>query len=225
MSAALLASFQIVNAADITGHIKFNGEQPAETKIPLDPACGKLHDTDLTTSFYVVGDQGELADVFVHLKEGVPDKSYPTPEKELLIDQVGCVYTPYVAGAQTGQTIAFRNSDPVLHNVHPTPTTEGNKEYNKAQLPNGPDLKFSWDNPEIFLRVKCDVHPWMFTYIGLLEHPFHSVSNKKGEFKIKDVPAGDYVVEAYHRKLGKLTKEVKVGDQAQQIDFTFEAKE
>ncbi|MGV3757767.1 MAG: carboxypeptidase regulatory-like domain-containing protein, partial [Verrucomicrobiota bacterium] len=125
-------------------------------------------------------------------------------------DQVGCIYTPYIAGAQTGQTIEVRNSDPLLHNVHPTPAVQGNKEANKAHLAKSPPLLFRWDNPEVFLRFKCDVHPWMFSYVGLVNHPYFAVTDTNGNFTIPNVPPGAYEIELYHRKSGKTTKDIIV---------------
>ena len=46
------------------------------------------------------------------------------------------------------------------------------------------------------LSFKCDVHPWMFAYVCVSEHPCFAVSGKDGTFKIKDVPPGKYTLEA-----------------------------
>lgn len=177
----------------------------------MDPACGNLHKgTKPTTQFYVVSTDGGLADVFVHIVKGLENRNFLPPEKALVLDQVGCVYVPYVGGAQVGQTLEVRNSDPLLHNVHPTPAVTGNPEYNKAQLPKAPPLLFRWNNPEVFLRFKCDVHPWMFSYIGLVNHPYFAVTDTNGNFTIQNVPPGSYTVELYHRKSGKITKDIIV---------------
>ena len=50
--------------------------------------------------------------------------------------------------------------------------------------------------------MKCDVHPWMFAYIGVVDHPYFAVTDKDGNFTIKNVPAGKYTVEAVHQKAG-----------------------
>ncbi|MEK7686728.1 MAG: carboxypeptidase regulatory-like domain-containing protein [Verrucomicrobiota bacterium] len=222
--AALLSSLQLMSAADITGKITLKGTPPPEKELPLDPQCGKLHTTKPKTRFYVVGAAGELADVFVYIKEGLTAKPSEPPGQPVLLDQVGCEYTPYVLGLQTKQKLLVRNSDPVLHNVHPTPTVAGNKESNMAQLPKSKDLEFVFNNPEIFLRFKCDVHPWMFSYAGVLDHPYYAVSGKDGAFKIANAPPGEYVVEAYHRKAGKSTQKVTVAAESKQVDFGFEIK-
>src|SRR5262249_23747124 len=149
---------------DITGKITLKGTPPPEKDLPLDPTCGKIHPTK-KTRLYVVGKNGELADTFIYLKDGVTGTSFPMPDKPLLIDQQGCEYNPYVSGVMQNQKILVRNSDPVLHNIHamPAPGT-ANKESNTAQLPKGKDLEYAFPAEESFLKFKCDVHPWMFAY-------------------------------------------------------------
>jgi len=190
----------------ISGRIILQGVPEPEKPLPMDPSCGKLHpNARPTTQFYVVSADGGLADVFIHIVKGLENRNFLPPEKALVLDQVGCIYTPYIAGAQTGQTIEVRNSDPLLHNVHPTPAVQGNKEENKAQLPKSPPLYFRWNNPEVFLRFKCDVHPWMFSYVALVNHPYFAVTDTNGNFTLPEIPPGTYEIEFYHRKSGKQT--------------------
>ena len=222
--AALMASLQLISAGDITGKITLKGTPPPERDIPLDPACGKLHPTK-KTKLYVVGAGGELADTFVSVKDGLTGKTFPVPEKAALIDQVGCEYVPYVSGLMVGQKLLVRNSDPVMHNVHPIPAVAGNKESNVAQMPKGKDLEYTFAKEEPFLRFKCDVHPWMFSYVNVMSHPFYATTGKDGTFKIENVPAGKYTIEANHRKAGKQTMEVEVpATGSKEANFTFEVK-
>lgn len=109
-------------------------------------------------------------------------------------------------------------------NVHPTPSAPGNKEKNVAQFPNKVD-EFVFDNPESFLRFKCDVHPWMFAYVSVFDHPYFAVSGKDGSFTIKNVPAGKYTLEATHRKGGTVSKEIEVKDGNVAQDLVIEVKQ
>jgi hypothetical protein len=83
----------------------------------------------------------------------------------------------------------------------------------------------SFSKAETMVKIKCEVHNWMASYWGVLEHPFFSVSDEKGNFEINDLPAGDYEIVAWQEKLGEQTIKIKVGEKdAKAVDFTFESK-
>jgi len=214
-------------AADITGTVTLQGTPPKEKDItPLkeDPNCGKLHSEMPSTHFYVVGPEGQLADVVVSL-EGVSGQSTGASAPPAHLDQKGCEYVPQIMAVQTGQKILVKNSDPVLHNVHDVPTVPGNKEENMAQMPGGPNLTVSFPKPEEFLKFKCDVHPWMFAWVSVFDHPYFAVSAKNGTFKIANVKPGKYTIKAAHRKAGTITQEVEVKEGATAtVDFKMAAK-
>ena len=225
--AVILAAMPVARAADIIGVITFKGTPPKEisiTPIMDNPDCAAMYNGKTpTTHFYVVGPKGELADVVVYLK-GVTGKSTGASAPPVVIDQKGCVYTPSILAVQTGQKIIVKNSDTCVHNVHTTPTVAGNPESNQVQMPGGADLTFTFPQPEMFLRFKCDVHPWMFAWVSVIDSPYFAVTDKEGKFTIKNVPPGKYTIEANHRKLGAQTQEVEVKDTDATVNFTFEMK-
>lgn len=187
----------------IVGRVFLRGTPPPEKEIPMDPACGALHPGRRPqTRLYVVGTNRELADVFIYLGDFVPRKVEPATVP-VEIRQRGCEYVPYVSAALVGQTIRVFNDDPLLHNVHPTPVIEGNPERNHAQPAGAQPLDFSFPKHELFLRFKCDVHPWMFTYVNVVRHPFFAVSAANGQFAVPEPPPGDYALEFSHRKAGE----------------------
>jgi len=222
--ALVAAGLVSVQAADITGKVTLKGTPPAEKVLPLDPSCGKLWPNEKPkTRFYVVGAENGLGDTFVYLRKA--GLTTPAPSKPQLLDQKGCEYLPYILGLQAGQKLLVRNSDPVLHNVHATPKI--NKEFNLAQMAGGKDIERVFDQPEVFVRFKCDVHPWMFAYVGVLPHSYHAVTDKDGKFKIEGVPAGKYTLVAFHRKSHvtedkAITQEVEVSDKPVTANFTVE---
>ena len=225
-ASAVLVSLPAARAADIYGTITFHGTPPKEIDIvPLknDPNCGPMHKEMPTTHFYVVGPKGGFGDVVVSLK-GVHGKSTGPAAQPLVIEQKGCLYSPYVSACQTGQKIIVRNLDPVLHNVHVAPTNPANPEENRAQLPHGPDLAFTFKAPENFITFKCDVHPWMFAFVSVFDNPFFSVSGQEGQYRIHNVPPGHYTVVAAHRKAGTLEKTVDVQNHDVELDFAFGTK-
>ena len=211
-------------AGFIASRVFLRGVPPPEQVIPLDrldPSCGNLHSEPITTRRFVVSDEGALADVFIYIKAGAGISL--SRNEPAVLNQVGCEFQPYIFGLQTGQPLHIRNSDPVLHNVHTTPTVGGNIESNQAQLPKGPALTKSFEVAELFITFRCDVHPWMFAYACVVEHPWFTVTDKEGVFQIPNLPAGRYTLAAVHRKAGELTREVVIGDGvAEPITFTFE---
>src|SRR5262245_14126575 len=141
ISAALAASLQLAAAGEIAGKVTLKGTPKAEIEIPLTPSCGKLNpNPKVTTRQYVVGKDGGLANVFVYLKDA---KAAPATGEGPVLDQVGCMYEPYVMGVVTNQKFKIKNSDPELHNVHATP--KNNKEFNFGQPIKGQVTERSFD--------------------------------------------------------------------------------
>jgi hypothetical protein len=224
---AALLGLQNVTAAEISGKVTLNGTPPAEKKVAFDALCGKLHTKDAFTRHYVVGADKGLANVLVYLKEAPAGKTFTPPtDKVPVLDQVNCFYEPYVMGVMVDQKFQIKNSDALMHNVHATPKAEGNKEFNVGQPVQGMVTEKSFAKPEVLVRFKCDVHPWMFAYVGVLPHPYFAVTDKDGKFKLPaDLPAGKYTLVAYHLKAGEVTQEVTVADgDKKEVSFTLEAK-
>jgi plastocyanin len=229
---ALLWQSPKVCGADITGAVTLKGTPPPEKEItPLenDPTCGKFHAGKVFTRFYEVGANHGLGDVVVMLK-GISGKSTGASAAPAVLDQRGCLYTPQILAIQTGQKLLVRNSDSVLHNVHALPAVPGNvgkNLENQAQMAGSPDITLSFPAPENFLKFQCDVHPWMYAWVTVVDHPYFAVSGKDGTFKISNVPPGKYTISALHRKAAPQgeDKEIEVKEGAPAtVDFTLEVK-
>ena len=214
----------------IAGVISYNGTAPAPRKIDTnaDPVCGQAN-PNLMTEDTVVKD-GKLANVFVYVKDGtaeggkkVDTYTWPTPTTPVVLDQNGCQYKPHVMGIQVNQPLSVTNSDKTTHNVHPTPAL--NREWNQTQSIGQGPIQEKFARPEQLIPVKCNQHPWMKAYIGVMKTPFYAVSNDTGAFEIKGVPAGTYTVVAWREGGAKGTeKSMQVTVPANgsgKADFTF----
>ena len=204
----------------IAGKIVFEGTAPPpeKLKVTADAKCQAKHPNGLERQTITVKDGG-LADVFVWVKSGVTG-SYPPPSDSVLLDQEGCMYHPYMVAVRSGQPIKIRNSDDTMHNIHPRPTI--NKEFNEGQARQGMEKLQTFDKQEVMIPVGCDVHPWMRSYISVVDHPFFTVSKEDGTYEIKGLPPGEYEVEAYHGKLKTQTQKVSVKDgETAKLDFTY----
>jgi hypothetical protein len=195
------------DAGTVNGVIAYNGTPPAPKKIDTsaDPVCGTAN-PNLTTEDTLVKD-GKLGNVFVYIKDGttkdgtkIGDYTYQTPTEAVTLDQKGCHYVPHVMGLQTNQKLRVTNSDPTQHNVHPTP--KSNPEWNQTQANGAAPIEKTFARAEVLIPVKCNQHPWMKSYVGVLKHPFFAVTAEDGTFTIKGVPPGTYTVAAWHEKGG-----------------------
>lgn len=207
--------------SSIKGTIKLDGTAPKPTRIDMsqDPLCAKAHSTPATTEDFVVGRDGGLANVVVYVSEGLTSHNFPPPAQPAVLEQKGCQYKPHVLAMQAGQKLDVVNSDETTHNIHPTP--ENNREWNMTQ-PHGMPLEQTFAREEVAIPVKCNVHPWMKGYIAVLKHPYFAVSDKNGNFEIRDLPPGSYTITAWQEKMPPQSQKVTVGaDEAKTLDFTF----
>jgi len=230
LAAGICSASQVVFAADITGIITLKGTPPPEVEItPImdDPNCSQMYDKAPTTHFYVVGKNGELADVVVSLKDAagkdITGKSTGDSAPAAALDQKGCLYTPQILAIQTGQKLIVKNSDDCIHNVHSI-STAGNPEHNDAQMPGSAPLTYTYPKPEMFMKFQCDVHSWMFAWVSIFDNPYFNISGADGKFVIKNVPPGKYTVVADHRKFGEQTQTIEIADKDVTANFTFEVK-
>ena len=208
-----------IGSATITGTVSFDGEVPAKSRVRLDADCSALHE-GVVMSDNIMVDNGNLANVFVYVKEGLGDRTFTPPAEPVVFDQQGCMYTPHVFGVQVGQTLKILNSDPFLHNINAQ--AETNRPFNFGMPKKGDERERSFRVPEIMVHIKCDVHPWMGAYAGVVGHPFFATSGFDGAFSIEGLPAGDYTLEAWHEEFGTMTTTVSVTDGGSATaDFTF----
>jgi hypothetical protein len=139
----------------------------------------------------------------------------------VVLAQEGCTYRPHVFGIQVGQTLDIVNGDETLHNVHATPSRNG--EFNLAQTSKGSRNTRVFRTHEVLVPFKCDVHKWMKAYVGVVEHPFFAVTGRDGSFALQGLPPGTYTIEAVHEKLGTQMHSVTLAATGSlAIAFSFE---
>lgn len=213
-----------LHAATITGTIKYEGEAPKfkEIKMEADPICLTHHTTAVYPQTLVLGEGQTMGNVFVYVKKGLPAQKYPAPADPVVIDQKGCMYDPHVVGVMIGQPLKILNPDGTLHNVHAL--SKVNPEFNLAMPKFRTETSKIFDKEEFMFPVKCDVHPWMGAWVTVLSHPFFNVTKEDGKFKIDNLPAGTYTLEAWHEKLGPQDMDVTVAEgDSKEVNFVFSA--
>jgi plastocyanin len=216
MTVSLMWAASVPALASVKGAVSITGEAPKETAIDMgsDPKCKTLNPKPMTDDSMVKG--GKVENVFVYVKNA-PKGEYK-PSGTVKLDQKGCMYHPKMMGIMVGQDFEILNSDPTLHNVHAYAKPG---EFNQAMPKQNQKITKKFKKPQIVVEIKCDVHKWMHAAIGVVDHPFFSVTNDKGEYSIENLPDGEYDVEAVHATLGKATGKVKVAGGNGTLDLTL----
>lgn len=197
----------VTDGGSLSGTVKFSGTPPTPAKIDVTKdveACGKDPKTDPKL---VVGAGGGIQDVAVVVK-ATKGKALQVPAEPVTFDQKGCEYHPHVLAFPAGSTITVLNPDGVLHNVHVM--GKANPEANRAMPKFQKKVEWKVEKAEWPIAVKCDAHPWMHAWWLSMDQPYFAVTDDAGNFKITDLPPGDYEVEIWQGALGKKTEKVSI---------------
>ena len=214
--------FTLADAGTLKGHVKYDGKSPKKKRLRMDadPVCGSSHSGSVYSENFKMAQDGSMEDALIWLKN--VSYSGGVPSGPVVLDQKGCIYTPHVFGMVAGQDLMIKNSDATLHNIHSMPKV--NKEFNFAMPKVVKEKKttFSKSEPDPFY-IKCDVHPWMKTWVLVSDHPYYAVTDSNGNYEISGVPAGTYEVVCWQEKFKKraIVDKVTVGSGSVTKNFTF----
>jgi len=214
-----------VKGASISGTVKVKGEVKKRKKIKMDadPKCAAMHAEPPLMEDIVVDGNGNVQWAFVYVKKGAEGKKPTDAPAQAVINQVGCHYEPHVLGVVVGDDLTVKNSDDLLHNIHALPFS--NKEFNFGQPTKGLEEKKTFTTQEVMVKVKCDVHPWMSAWIGVLDNGFFAVTGADGKYAIPGgLPDGKYTVEVWHEGYKSVSSDVDVKGGAGTASFELTEK-
>ena len=182
----------------LSGNVKYQGKVPKAKPLRMDadPVCGSSHDGTVLSESFIVDENLNLKNVIVWLK----DIKYEgeIPHKPAILNQIGCVYDPHVLAVVKGQKVLIQNSDATLHNIHSM--AEINEQFNFAMPKVVKEKETTFNSVEDPFYIKCDVHPWMKSWVLVQDHPYFAVTDSDGNFTISDIPSGTYEVIAWQEK-------------------------
>ena len=213
----------LATVGTITGVVRFEGTAPEQSIAQLSgwSECAAQYPQGNPPAGDVLIKDGRLQNAMVYIKDGLGNRVFTVPTEAVEIDQKACVFIPRVAGAQVGQPLKFLNSDPMAHNVHGF--AQQAKPWNISLSVKGTSRSVKIDKPEAMIEIKCDIHPWMRAYVGVFDHPYFAVSGIDGSFMLKNVPPGEYTVEAWHEHFGNRSQKVTLGaKETKEITVVFQ---
>jgi plastocyanin len=150
----------------------------------------------------------------------IADKKFDAPKDHVVIDQRKMAFIPHVVVVQQGTTVDFLNSDPVGHNVY-WPSVSGNKKlaHNLGTWPKGEKKPFQFNDLGT-ASLLCNVHPEMSGYLVVVPTPHFAVTDKDGNFEIKNVPAGKYTLKTWSEDGKPTTQAVDLSGASATVDLT-----
>ena len=204
--AATYNEIEVTDGGSIVGSVSA-GDAAAESKsytISKDPdICGE----GSRTVDFVRVNEGMLQDAVVLLEKVKEGKAFREEIKTLTLTQEACQFLPALGViANLGELTAI-NSDATLHNIH-TYELIGNarRTVMNVSQPNAGDtvtkeIKLRKGNG---MKVECDAHDFMHSFVYVAKNPYYSVVDENGQFEITDVPAGTYDIMVWHGLLGEI---------------------
>ena len=152
--------------------------------------------------------------------DAIPEKKFDAPKEPVVIDQRKMAFLPHVVAVQQGTTVEFLNSDPVGHNVY-WPSVSGNKKlaHNLGTWPKGEKKPFQFNDVGV-ASLLCNVHPEMSGYVVVTPTPYFAVTDKEGNFEIKNIPAGKYILKTWSEDGKPTTQAVDVSGATATVELT-----
>jgi len=150
----------------------------------------------------------------------IADKKFDPPKDRVVVDQRKMSFLPHVVAVQQGTTVDFLNSDPVGHNVY-WPSISGNKKlsHNLGTWPKGEKKPFQFNDLDT-ASLLCNVHPEMSGYIVVVPTPYFAVTDKDGNFEIKNIPGGKYMLKTWSEDGKPTTQAVDVSAATATVELT-----
>jgi plastocyanin len=202
------AAAQVTGTA--SGRVLFEGEIPERKPLVIDPerskGCTPAGETlDTVDQALLIGKERGIANVVITVE--VAGAKVQVPAKPIELDQKKCRFEPHVMVVPAGATVEFLNSDQAPHNVHIFPLK--NEAFNQTVAVGG---RHTATFPKVDkIQIKCDLHPWMKSWLLVTDSPFVAVTDADGKFSIAGLPPGEHKATFWHEELGKGQTTIQVG--------------
>lgn len=124
-----------------------------------------------------------------------------TPAKTVEVDQPCCAFEPRVMGLQIDQTLVVKNSATIPHNFKID--SIGGGPVSNPLIPAGGKADIDGFKPTtVPTQYGCSIHSWMRGYVAAFPHPYFAVTDKDGNFEIKNAPAGKFRLMVWQETAG-----------------------
>jgi hypothetical protein len=199
-SARAQSTYQVVAVADggtISGVVKWTGERPKNLTLPISKdsvTCDPDRVGNRDLERLIIGQDGGVENTVVFLKGVTQGKAWDLPASRQLLDQKTCRYVPHISLVQVNTNFGIKSSDPILHTVHMMGVADYNLPFPMINVVLDRTLRKSG-----IIDLKCNAgHIWMNGIVLVVDHPYYAVTDERGEFRLTNVPPGEYEIAAWH---------------------------
>ncbi|MBI4865962.1 MAG: PEGA domain-containing protein [Candidatus Wallbacteria bacterium] len=192
----------------VSGVATFKGAAPPIEFIPVGSDQSTCGATPRASEKLVVSPGGALQNVVVRLLSRELDKLLGPPVAQSTFQVVDCRFLPHVQAVQAGTVIQFSNFNLLSWRLRFTDQQGQSTELPLAAGQTGQPVTFK--TPDIFRVSEAGDHPWMLGYIHVMSNPYFTITDPGGQFTLRGVPKGDYVLQAWHEHLGPRSRPISV---------------
>ncbi len=122
------------------------------------------------------------------------------------MDQAGQRFVPRILAIVAGQSVKFRNSDNVYHNIF---SYSPPKRFDLGRYPKGHSRTVTFAKPGA-VQIYCDIHSDMRADLVVAPNAHFALIGRTGRFRIEDVPAGSWTVAVWLPSSGERSVRVDV---------------
>lgn len=191
-----IAPALVAGQGSVEGRVRLDGAlalPPLPTTASVSDVCG----AEVIDHSVRVDAAGGLADAVVFLDVGAGPVL--EGERQAMLDQKGCIYSPAVVAARAGTRVKVTNSDPLVHNVRSV--AEGRSLFNVGMPLEGTSIERPLPTTPGVVSIGCDLHPWMRATVRTFDHGWFTVTDESGAFRLEGLPEGRHTLKVWHPRL------------------------
>jgi hypothetical protein len=204
MKISFTAILLLLSSVLFAGTIKGNVKAQSRPEALEDVQAGKYENRKY--KFLERINYDELKDFVVYVDQPMPNINQPPPKPMQVVIQKDGTFKPHVLPVMVGTTVEWPNNDDIFHNVF---SMSEAKPFDLGFYKSHELKRVTFDKPGR-VDIFCSIHTRMSCIVLVLENPFFAATDKNGNFKIPDVPAGTYRLKAWHERLPSQIMDVNV---------------
>ena len=198
----------VTDGGTISGKVTWSGAAPTIESLVVNKnveSCDPAGIGTRKSPRLVISPSGGISNAVVYIEEIAKGKKMETGD--LVIDQIGCTYTPHITIAPKKSKITLKSSDDILHNIH----MFGAANYN-IPFPDMNSVLKSFRKAGV-ARFQCDAgHGWMSAYVHVVTHPYYALTDAEGNYSLTEVPPGKYTLKMWHESWEVVNRTEKDGE-------------